>query len=300
VKKLALINSYCNTWDKLTILRNNIIKLKELGIDSLIYSPLPLPKEITEIADYTIISKENPIIHWPERGIVHWSNHPKFKITITTPDYGWASFYQYKKLMEYGSTLNYDHYYWILYDLILEDTIIDYCKQSHPNLFFPHSKSKASKVGAIFASLSKENIIKIIPFFTKEIYLDKSKNKIAEMFLEYISTCVGGEYSNYLVKDLIDEQSNLNFNVLNEDYPFKLALNNLQYRFAFYTLPPEEILVTFIINGLHYEFKINNENPVVELDLNINNLKSVLFIYNNIKTNLTNYYPPHTDIIRSV
>ena len=60
MKKLALINTYCNNWERLNLLHNNIIRLKELGIDSLVYSPLPLPKEITELADFTIISKENP------------------------------------------------------------------------------------------------------------------------------------------------------------------------------------------------------------------------------------------------
>jgi hypothetical protein len=300
MKKLALINSYCNNWDKISVLYKNIQKLKELKIDSLVYSPIALPKEITEIADYTIISKENPIIYWPEKGMIHWSNHSKFQTRITVPDYGWASFYQYKKLMEYGSTLDYDHYYWVLYDIILEDEIINELQNSHPNLFFPHSKSKISRVGAIFASLSKKNIIKLIPFFTKEIYLEKSKDQIAEMFLEYVSTCIEGEHSKYLVKDLIDEHGNLSFNVVDERYPFKVALDNTQYKFALYDLPSYDIIVTVVINGLFYDFKVTQENPIIQLNLDINNLKSVLFFYKDIKTNLTNYYPPYTNIIRSI
>ena len=107
MKKLALINSYCDTWEKLTILLQNVTKLKSLGIDSLVYSPVPLPREVTDKLDYVILTKENPIINWPERGIIHWSHvTPNHKTILILPDYGWASFYHYKKLMEYGSTLD--------------------------------------------------------------------------------------------------------------------------------------------------------------------------------------------------
>ena len=114
MKKLALINSYCNTWEKLTILLQNVNKLKELGVDSLVYSPVPLPREITDQLDYVILSKENPIIRWPERAMMQWVRINNSKLKLVVPDYGWASVYQYKKLMEYGATLDYDYYFWFL------------------------------------------------------------------------------------------------------------------------------------------------------------------------------------------
>lgn len=300
MKKLALINSYCDTWDKIAVLEKNIKKLKELGLDTLLYSPLALPKEITTLADYTIISKENPIINWPEKGMLHWSNHPKFKIVCICPDYGWASFYQYKKLMEYGITLDYDHFFWVLYDIILEDEIINCLNNPHPSLFFPHYKSGKIDVGGVFASLSKENVCKIIPYFTKEIYLEESKNQIAEKFLEYISLIINSTYSEHLTQDSIYEYGNLTFNVLTENYPFKLALNNSEYKFAFYDLPPYDIDITIAINDLYYDFKINEENPIIQFNLDVKDLKSVLFFYNNIKIDLTKNYPPYTNIIREV
>jgi len=300
MKKLALINSYCDTWEKLTILLQNVKKLKELGVDSLLYSPVPLPQEVTNQIDYVILTKENPIINWPERGMIHWNHQSKFTIQLITPDYGWASAYQYKKLMEYGYTLDYNYYFWFLYDLNINSTVEDTLKNPHNKLFFKSPKAKSSKVGGIFASFNKENINKIYPLITKENYIEICKGQIAEYFVENICDKIEGEISNYETTDLIYEHNTLSFNTLDKNYPFKLALDNSQYKFAFYDLPIGETPVTFAINGLYYDFTINQENPIIQLDLNINHLKNVWFFYNNIKTDLTFYYPPHTNIIRSV
>jgi hypothetical protein len=300
MKKLALINSYCDTWEKLTILLQNVKKLKELGVDSLVYSPVPLPREITDQLDYVILTKENPVINWPERGMIHWSNHPKFKIQLITPDYGWASIYQYKKMMEYGSTLDYDYYFWFLYDLNIDSVVESTLLNPHNKLFFKSPKAKSSKVGGIFASFSKENINKIYPLLNKQDYIETCKRQIAEYYVEVICDKIKGEISDHETTDLVYEHNNLSFNVLNENYPFKLALDNSQYKFAFYDLSLELLSITFVINELHYDFTVSKENPIIQLDLNINHLKTILFYYNNTPLNLTNYYPPHTDIIRSV
>jgi len=300
MKRLALINSYCNTWPKLSILHDNILKLKELGIDSLVYSPLPLPKEITEITDYTIISKENPIIHWPERGMIHWKNLPNFVPKMIVPDYGWASFYQYKKLMEYGSTLNYDYYYWFLYDVIIEDEVLECLNNPKDKLFFPHKKAKTSKVGALFASFNKKNIKFLHPLFNKELYKEVCSGGIAEKFLEYLSVQIQGEYSTYNVKDKFDEHGSLDFNVLNNQYHFKLALDNSKLLFGLYDLPPTITRVTFAINGLYYDFDVTPDNNLIKFNLDLNTIKSVIFYCKSTSIDLTSYYKSSNDIIRLI
>lgn len=300
MKRLALINSYCNTWDKLTVLHDNIIKLKELGIDSLVYSPLPLPKEITEIADYTIISKENPIIHWPERGMIHWKDFPNFVPKLIVPDYGWASFYQYKKLMEFGSTLDYDYYFWFLYDVIIQDEVLECLKSPKEKLFFPHQKAGSSKVGALFASLNKKTIQILHPLFNKELYKEVCAGQIAEKFLEYLSIKVKGKYSNYYVQDKFDEHGSLDFNVLNSQYPFKLALDNSKLLFGLYDLPPNLTRVTFAINGLYYDFDVTPDNNLIKFNLDINSIQSIVFYYGSTSIDLTLYYKPSHNIIRLI
>ena len=301
MKKLALINSYCNTWDKLTILHDNILKLKELGIDSLVYSPLPLPKEITEIADYTFITKENPIIYWPERGITHWKNLSTFTITLIAPDYGWASIYQYKKLMEIGFSFDYDYYFPLIYDLNLDTEVTKILNTPHKKMFFPSNKSKSSKVGGIFMSLSKENLNKLFPLINKQHYLEVCENTIAEKYIEFLCDSVNGEVNPHITTDIMNEHESLNFNVLNNQYPFKLALDNKKLLFGFYDLPPTTTRVTFSINGLHYDFDLTLDNNLVNFNLDINSIKSVVFYYkNNPPLDLTQHFNNSINIIRLI
>ena len=176
MKKLALINSYCDTWEKLTILLQNVKKLKELGVDSLVYSPVPLPREVTDQLDYVILTKENPIINWPERGIIHWAQvDPKYKITLIAPDYGWTSFYQYKKLMEYGSTLDYDYYFWFLYDLNIDSVVENTLISPKDKLFFKSTKATSSQVGAIFASITFKLVKEKLQNIIWRLFATKSK-----------------------------------------------------------------------------------------------------------------------------
>jgi hypothetical protein len=255
MRKLALINTFCNSEERLVILSNNLLKLKEKGIDSLVYSPLPLPKSISILADYVIITKENPIITFPEKGMAAWLKHLPHNIqtTLIHPDYGWASFYQYKKLMEYGVTLNYDHYFPFIYDLNFDSEVIKTFDTSPPKLFFPSPKAQTSKVGATFMSLSKENIRKLIPLFTKDNYLNHSKNAIAEKFIEYLYHSIEGDVSPHIVQDDIHELNNFSFSLSPPDLGFDFFLHTVdKLGFYFYNLPDLPIEIEIIINGTSF------------------------------------------------
>ena len=94
MKKIALITSFCNTKEKLKVLYDNIKIIKDLGLDVMVFSHFYLPKNINNIIDYTIISKENPIITWPEKGILQWQSIPynnfSIHMSISNSDYGYA------------------------------------------------------------------------------------------------------------------------------------------------------------------------------------------------------------------
>ena len=40
MKKIALISTFCDNQEKLDLLKKNVIKIKELGVDVMIISPL--------------------------------------------------------------------------------------------------------------------------------------------------------------------------------------------------------------------------------------------------------------------
>jgi len=302
MKKLALINSYCDTWEKLTILLQNVTKLKKLGVDSLVYSPIPLPREITDHLDYVIFTKENPIIYWPERGIIHWADiNGTHKIRLIVPDYGWASIYQYKKLMEYGSTLDYDYYFWFLYDLTIDSVVEDTLKNPHNKLFFKSSKSKSSKVGGIFASFNKENISKIYPLIDKQSYLKTCNGRIAEYYLETICDQIQGEVTNHINTDLVDEYSKLGFNKAKVSHPFKMFFQNEKnLKFIFWELQEENIKFTLKVNEKLYDFNPTKSDYIIDTTINSNTIETIGYYYNSEYTDLLPYFGNTSKILQLI
>lgn len=289
MKKLALISTYCNTWDKLNALYNTLIKLKELGIDSLVYSPLPLPTEITNISNFVFITKENPIIHWPERGMIHWKNVKNYRTTLILSDYGWASIYQYKKLMELGSNFDYDYYFPLIYDLNLDTEVTKILTTPHKKMFFPSNKSKSSKVGGIFMSLSKENLNKLFPLINKQHYLEVCQGSIAEKYIEFLCDSVNGKVNPHITTDIMDEHGNISFNILPLTYPFKLTINQNPLKFLFYDLPKENLKITISIDNLYYDFDINSKNNFINFD-KIDTYQNIVLYYNQKPIDLTSYF----------
>ena len=57
MKKVALISTFCDTEEKLNILEENIIKIKNLGIDVISISPIVIPQHIVNLCDYFFIPK---------------------------------------------------------------------------------------------------------------------------------------------------------------------------------------------------------------------------------------------------
>ena len=76
-------------------------------------------KAITKAKADNLISKENPLLGWPERAHTQWYRMPISKNRITEIhrafyDYGWAALYQTKKLSQLALTFDYDIFYFFL------------------------------------------------------------------------------------------------------------------------------------------------------------------------------------------
>jgi len=299
MKKLALINTYCNNEERVNLLYNNIFKLKQLEIDSLIYSPIPLPKKIIEIADFTIISKENPILKWPERAMIAWRVIPPLKgdLVVAVPDYGWASLYQYKKLIEYATTLDYDHFYPMIYDVILDETLINHIKNPHPKLFFTTNKSSVG-IANNFLSLSKENIKKLPSLITKENYLEQCNASIAESLMLYLCNSIDGEISSYCVQDKVSEiHPDQKWNFVPDSFDFKLFIDTTKnFKFYFYDLKSPAINLILNINGEDIILDITPENYVFTYQKEFNTHNQVQLKYQNQIIDLTKYYSKDLEI----
>ena len=93
MKKLALISTFCNTQEKIDILKTNLLKLKKLNVDTLILTPFNLlPNEIINLSTHCIITNENPILDLNVKSLLIYSkptSKHKIKLTLVEKDYGW-------------------------------------------------------------------------------------------------------------------------------------------------------------------------------------------------------------------
>jgi hypothetical protein len=141
MKKIALISTFCDTQEKINILRENILILKELGLDVLLVSPLLLTDEIIKISDFVFFTKENPILRWPDRAFTFWKtiyfDNKLVTMHNTISDYGWAALYQIKKMSEIAMTFDYDIFYHFIYDLEIDEVVKNEIINNEINLLHP-------------------------------------------------------------------------------------------------------------------------------------------------------------------
>lgn len=299
MKKLALVNTYCNNWKKLDILYSTLEKLESLEIDSLVYSPIPLPQEIISKATYTFFTKENPILDPVERSMIHFLSAGDFTNILTFPDYGWASIYQYKKLMEVGSKYDYDYYFPLIYDLNIDNQVEEILLNPHDKLFFPSKKGGIIEVGGIFMSFNKENLSKLHPIINKTDYLRVTDQNIAETYIKYWCTEIKGEISSHVTTDKIDEHNKPKFNILTEDFPFSLMVHPSKLKFVFYDMKSKSEDITINLNGLFYDFNISSSNPKIEFN-NIKEVKKLILYYNQTPIDLIKYFNNSEPFKRSI
>jgi hypothetical protein len=176
MKKIALISTFCDTQEKIDILEKNIITLKSHNIDVFVITPFGLPDNITSICDYYFLTKDNPVLEWPQKGIYMWFNlHYEDKMTrmaSTRGDYGWAGLYQVKKLSEIALGLDYDYFYHMIYDLIIDDNVLNGLYSDKNCSVYPSKRDETVwAVGLHFMIFDRKNLTQFIQYITLENYL---------------------------------------------------------------------------------------------------------------------------------
>lgn len=182
MKKIALISTYCDNQKKIDILVENIRTLKKLGVDVLIISPLALPIEVISECDYSFFTKENPILVWPQRAFTFWKTvfyKGNFvAMHRNVPDYGWAALNQIKRLSQIGLSHDYDIFYHLIYDLDIDQTILNEINTNQVNFIHPrinprvdpNNKDEFWEATLHFMSFDREMMIKVLDLITYENY----------------------------------------------------------------------------------------------------------------------------------
>lgn len=215
MRKIALISSFCDNQEKIELLKSNILKIKNLNVDTLIFTPFLLPEEIMNISDYVIVSKENPVLKWPEKSYYQWwggsINGKDFSMTTTYPDYGFAGLIQVKRMADFALSMEYDYYYPMIYDININEHVESVFLDTKKNSFFPSMRDgQVWGIGLHLISLDKEHMFRFKTLITKESYLVEGDFD-AFAWLHRAVKLIPGKIEETPIEDLIYFLQNKNF-----------------------------------------------------------------------------------------
>jgi len=300
MKKIVLISSYCDTQEKINILSENIKVLKSLGLDTLVISPITLPNEIIEISDFVFFTKENPLLNWPLRGFTFWQTHYSSEGWITmhrnVADYGWAGLYQIKKMSQIALSYDYDYFYHIIYDLEIDQYVIDTIKSDVTNLVHPRINPNKEDdwwdCTLHFMIFDREIMSKIVDVIKLDDYLkwdgvaegqallwtqlfpiNISKTPVRDK-IYYWGDRGFFDYSfNQKYKMFIGKTNNTNIWVESEGNKIEKELNS-NLRIYFYDIT-EKQNIEIVVNGVIKTYEID-ENKLLDLEVDSKSVEKIL------------------------
>ncbi len=256
MKKLFLISSFCDSEEKKEVLTKNLKKIKELGYDTLLLTPISLDKNIIDLCDYYYQTKENPVSSIEEKTYIHWSiitndKGEQYRLERFFPEYGWAALYQNKKLTQIGLTFDYDIYYHIIYDTIINDGLIEEINSNKVNTYYSNKSTNGdiNEFSLHYIPLNKDGMISFEKFLDRERYV--TSHDLTHDFMLKWANQNDILKSDFIVEEYINFYTDINFFSIyngNEVKLFfeKFELNQEKNKFICYNKKTESIKV--IIN----------------------------------------------------
>ena len=316
MKKIVLVSTFCNNEEKQNVLKETVTKVKEMGMDVMVISPnfIQIKQEIIDLCDFFFYTKENPLLKWPIRQYTHWFEKPVSDNKICCihrgfADYGWAALYQTKKLTQFALTFDYDIFHHIIYDLEFDDEVVNEFLSDEVNLI--HSRRNPNHPDEIW-----ETTLHFMTFdrpmmelIEKEITLDNylNGNGVAEGEVLKWRDKFNLKTSKKIVKDRIFYWENFDFFNYSPFNEFKMFISKnepitiwLGEDPVYDEVLPENLRIVFHgfdhmseikiqINGVWY---IKNPNPweIIEFPISSQDIKELIFTYNNRSINFTEEY----------
>jgi len=213
--KVVLFSTFCDTKEKIEILEENIKTIKNLGIDVIGISPITLPESTIKLFDYFIFTKDNPVLDWPVRAMRSWrdigDSDKMYRISRTYPDYGFAGLTQIRQLSEFAINFNYDQFHHMIYDIKIDDNVIEGLKSEKNCSVYPSKRNDIVwAVGLHYMIFDRENLKKFISKITLDNYLNV-KDVDAFQWLHQLRNSVPYTIESTPVKDMIYFYENMDF-----------------------------------------------------------------------------------------
>jgi SAM-dependent methyltransferase len=295
LNKVALISTFCDTQEKLDVLEKNIKIVKSHNLDVIAISPFNLPESITKLCDYVFVTKDNPVLEWPVRSMYAWRkvtlNGKLHTIARTYPDYGFAGLTQIKQLSEIALNFGYNQFYHMIYDLKIDENVIDGFNSDKTCSVYPSKRGDSSwEAGLHYMIFDKNNLSKFISQITLENYLSLKDSHSFE-WLKSIQSVVGYNVEPIAVEDEIYYYEGFDFFNFSPIKGLKFFIEKNDE-----TLTPIKLL--FYENQFDTEIKIKvgetinvgviNDYAIFDLGFNKLNPQQVTITVDSVEYDITN------------
>jgi len=214
----------------------------------------------------------------------------KYNISKTCGDYGWAGLHQVKQLSDLALSLEYDQFFHMIYDLKIDENVIEGFKSNKTCSIFPSTRNgQIWKAGLHFMIFDKKNLSR----FISNIHLDSYLNlRGADAFdwLENLHSIFPYNFEEIPVEDEIyyyEGHDFFNYSPI-EEQPFFVIKDDETLetiKLLFYSVE-EENSIKIKVEEKNIEEKILNYK-IIDLGFNKMNPKSVLILYKDREYDIT-------------
>ena len=302
MRRLFLISSYCDTEEKTEVLKKNLIRIKDLGWDTMLLSPISLESDIINLCDYYYQTKENPVSTIEEKTYIHWRTINKdgkmVKMERFFPEYGWAALYQNKKLSQLGLTFDYDIFYHVIYDTKFNDDLVKEIESNTKNKYYSNISTNGdfNEFSLHYLPLDRDMMISFESFLNKNDY--NSTDDLTHDYMLKWCKKEGITHSDLIVEEYINYYTDIDFfsiysgegvNLFFEKY----EKNHKKNKFFIYDLKYEKVDV--IINN-SYEFNNVRDKDIVETDFYCEDIYSIKI---NVEGKITECFESYNKIERT-
>ena len=317
MKKIALISTFCDTEEKQNVLLENILKLKNLGLDIMVISPnfVIIKQDIIDLCDFFFYTKENPVLNWPVRAFTFWKTHLSVdgwvKMHRNVGDYGWAALNQIKRLSQIALSHDYDVFYHLIYDLEIDSNVEKEILTNELNIIHPrinpNDPNDLWEATLHFMVFDKDTMVKIMDDIKIENYLED--NGVAEGQALKWTQKHPIKINSHPVKDKIYYWENTDLFNYSQNPEYKMFIGKTDETHPNSNFTPDLRLYLYDFeNPQNFKFIINNEifeNNINEnrmIEFNIHSFEVVNFkiidnsggwdytkIFNDISRNLIYY-----------
>lgn len=292
-KKVALISTFCDTQEKIDSLEKNIKIVKNYNIDVIIISPFTLPDYINKLCDYVFITKDNPILEWPNKCQYFWVestvNDSIHRMATTVSDYGYAGINQIKQLSDIALSMNYNQFYHMIYDIKIDDNIIEGFNSDKDCSVYPSKRNDTVwPVGLHYMIFNRPNLMKFISNMTLSNYLSVGGDAFA--WLHSIQDKV-----NYVIEDIPVEDEIYYYD--NRDFFNMSPIDGLKFFIEKNDDTKSNIRLYFHGNDCQKEIEIKigenknryviNNYDIIDLGINNENYQQVVITMDSLEYDIT-------------